>query len=232
MARTEPARMGEGWTLIGVGIVLLGLALRLRTTLVVVAAALATGAVAGLPFLPQNGQEGLLAMLGRGFADNRLMSLFIITLPAIGLCERYGLQKRSGELIHKLPAATPGKLLMVYQWFRISHGALGLRMNGHPSFVRPLIYPMALGAAEEPSEEQVERLKAASAAAENYGNFYGQNLSWVQAGVLLVFGVMKGLGVPVDLHRLVLFTVPVVGLSIVVAAWQFRRLDRGLVRKP
>lgn len=202
--------------LIGVGIVLLGLALRLRTTLVVVMAALVTGLVAGLPGL------SLLEMLGKAFADNRLMSLFLLTLPAIGLCERHGLQKRAGELIRRLPRATPARLLLFYQSFRVAGGALGLRMNGHPSFVRPLVYPMALGAAEDPEKE--ETLKAASAAAENYGNFYGQNLSPVQAGILLVFGVMQGLGVPVSLPRLVLFTIPVVVLSLAISAWQMRRL--------
>lgn len=220
---------------------LLGLAFRLRTTLVVVAAALATGLVSGLPLLPGPDHEGLLGMLGRGFADNRLMSLFLITLPAIGICERYGLQRRAGRLIHKLPeltagwarrlgreplVVTPGRLLIVYQWFRISNGALGIRLNGHPSFVRPLVYPMALGAADEPEGEATEKLKAASAAAENYANFYGQNLSIVQAGILLVFGVMQGLDITVSLPRLVFFTVPVVLLSMAVAAVQFLRLDR------
>lgn len=212
--------------LVGVGIVLLGLALRLRTTLVVVAAALVTGLVSGIGLFPSADHPGLLSILGKGFADNRLMSLFLITLPAIGLAERYGLQRRSAELIHKLPAATPGRLMIVYQWFRILHGALGLRMNGHPSFVRPLVLPMAVGACDDPDEEQVERLKAAGSAAENYGNFYGQNLNIVQAGVLLVFGVMKGLGVEVSLLKMVAYTTPVVLMSMLVAAWQFRRLDK------
>lgn len=85
---------------------------------------------------------------------------------------------------------------------------------------------MAKGALDEPDENKVEQLKAASAAAENYGNFYGQNLNIVQAGLLLVFGVMQGLDVEVNLVRMVMFTIPVVLLSILVAAWQFNRMDR------
>ena len=38
------------------------------------------------------------ALLGRAFAENRLMTLFIITLPAIGLSERFGLQRQSAAL--------------------------------------------------------------------------------------------------------------------------------------
>lgn len=237
--------MPEWFKLIGIVIVLVGFAFKLRTTLVVVAAALVTGLIAGLPlfssegffqsftFLTKPGQEGIINMLGRAFSDNRLMTLFIITLPAIGLAERYGLQEQSAVLIKKIRAATVGRLAIVYQLFRILHGVLGLRLNGHASFVRPLIFPMSVGAAEaknaaELAPEKLELIKAANSASENYGNFYGQNLSIVQAGILLVYGVMKGLGYEISLWRLVLFTMPIVFLSIVFAAVQFLLLDRRL----
>jgi uncharacterized membrane protein len=226
--------------LIGVAIVVIGLALRLRTTLVVVAAALATGLAAGLPlfsheglfreipFLTRPGQTGIINTLGRAFADNRLMTLFILTLPAVGLSERFGLQAESAALIRRIRAATVGRLQIVYQLFRVLHGAVGIRLNGHPSFVRPLVFPMSAGAARGASARDLETIKAANAAAENYGNFYGQNLSPVQAGVLLVFGVMQGLGFTLSVWSLVKYTIPVVAASIVLGAVQFRRLDRRL----
>ncbi|HYN84151.1 MAG TPA: DUF969 family protein [Pyrinomonadaceae bacterium] len=231
----------------GIVIVVAGLALRLRPTLVVVTAGVVTGLVAGLPllssegfvrgvpYLTREGQEGIVNMLGRAFAENRLMTLFIITLPAVGLAERYGLQEQSARLIRRISAATVGRLLVVYQLFRVAMGALGIRLLGHPAFVRPLVFPMSLGAAEAEAGvndveslpvREVERIKAADAAAENYGNFYGQNLSPVQAGVLLVYTTMKGLGYEVSLWRLVLFTLPVVLYSVVLGALQFHLLDR------
>src|SRR4029453_5621278 len=85
-------------------------------------------------------------LLGRAFTENRLVTLFILTLPAIGLAERYGLQEQAGALIRRFAAATVGRLAIVYQLFRVLMGALGLRLNGHPAFVRPLIFPMSLGA--------------------------------------------------------------------------------------
>ena len=252
--------------LIGVVIIVVGIALKLRTTLVVVVAALATGLVAGLPLfshegffqhlplLTKPGQVGIINTLGKAVADNRLMTLFIITLPAIGLCERFGVQEQSAKLIRGIRAATVGRLQIVYQLFRVLHGALGIRLNGHPSFVRPLVFPMSVGAAQtrygtesgsdrvysdeaEPTQSlplpvlnqlSVERIKAANAAAENYGNFYGQNLSPVQAGILLVFGVMNGLGFAVGVWDLVWYTVPVVAASILLAIVQFSLLDRWL----
>jgi uncharacterized membrane protein len=231
----------------GIVIVIVGLALRLRTTLVVVTAALLTGLSAGLPlfssdgifqslpFLTKPGQEGIVDMLGRAFADNRLMTLFIITLPAIGLAERYGLQEQSAALIRRIAAATVGRLQIAYQLFRLINGILGLRLNGHPSFVRPLIFPMSMGAAEaefgaasaeELPEEVVEEIKAANSASENYGNFYGQNLSPVQPGILLVFGVLNGLGYAVSVWSLVAYAIPIATISVLLGAVQFWLLDR------
>ena len=237
----------EIFKLTGVVIVVVGLALRLRTTLVVLTAGLVTGLISGLPLfsaegvfagvpvLTSPGREGIVNILGRAFADNRLMTLFIVTLPAIGLAERYGLQERSADVIRRVSAATVGRLLITYQLFRVLMGILGIRLLGHPAFVRPLVFPMALGAAESEAgarsvealpEREVERIKAGSAASENYGNFYGQNLSPVQAGVLLVFTTLNGLGYAVSLWSIVLYAVPVATLSVVVAAAQFILLDR------
>lgn len=244
--------MPEWLKLIGIVIVVAGLALRLRTTLVVVTAALVTGLLAGLPlfssegvfeaapYLTRAGQEGIINMLGRAFADNRLMTLFIITLPAIGLAERYGLQEQSAALIRRIKAATVGRLQIVYQLFRVLTGIMGLRLNGHPAFVRPLIFPMSIGAAEAAAEaksvdelpdEKVERIKAANSASENYGNFYGQNLSPVQPGILLVFGVLNGLGYVVSVWSLVLFAIPITTLSVLLGAVQFYLLDREYRKK-
>jgi len=226
--------------LAGVAIVVVGLALRLRTTLVVVVAALVTGLVSGLPlfshegffqylpYLTKPGQAGVINTLGKAFADNRLMTLFIITLPAIGLAERYGLQERSANLIRKIRAATVGRLQIIYQLFRVAHGSMGIRLNGHPSFVRPLIFPMSVGAAQATDTDSIEKIKAANAAAENYGNFYGQNLSPVQAGILLVYGVMQGLGLTVGVGDLVKYTIPIFIASIILAVIQFLWLDRAL----
>lgn len=237
----------ELFKLTGIAIVVIGLAFKLRTTLVVVTAGIVTGLLAGLPLfsaggfftgvpmLSKPGQEGIIDMLGRAFADNRLMILFIITLPAIGLAERYGLQEQAAQLVRRIKAATVGRLLVIYQLFRILMGIMGIRLSGHPAFVRPLVFPMSLGAAEATARAktveslpaaEIETIKAANSASENYGNFYGQNLSPVLPGILLVYGVMKGLGYTVNLWSLVLFAIPIVVISIILAAIQFWLLDR------
>ena len=115
-----------------------------------------------------------------------------------------------------------------------------MRLNGHPSFVRPLIFPMSVGAAEatfgassaeDVPEDVIEEIKAANASSENYGNFYGQNLSLVQPGILLVFGVMTGLGYSISVWSLVMFAIPIATISVVLGATQFLLLDRRYRRK-
>lgn len=249
--------VAELWKLTGIVIVVAGLALRLRTTLVVVTAALVTGLIAGLPLFTNAGlfhdlplvtqpvaegaaPEGIINMLGRAFAEYRYVTLFIITLPAIGLAERFGLQEQAAAFIRRFRAATAGRLQIVYQLFRVLVGLLGIRVNGHPAFVRPLIYPMSVGAAEatanvgsadELPAAVVEEIKAANAASENYGNFYGQNLNIVQAGILLVESTLRGLGYPVSTLRLVLFAIPITTLSVILGAVQFLWLDRWMARR-
>ena len=73
--------------LIGVLIVVIGFILKLDTLAVVVVAGLATGLVAGMS--PMD----ILNTLGTAFITNRTATLFILTLPVIGLCERNGLKE-------------------------------------------------------------------------------------------------------------------------------------------
>jgi uncharacterized membrane protein len=235
----------ESLRLLGLVILVIGLLLRLRPTLVVVTAAVVTGLLAGMPiYAPElaatqgpPAREGIINMLGRTFTENRLVSLFIITLPAIALSERFGLQERAGIVIQRIRAATVGRLQIAYQLFRVLVGAMGIRLNGHAAFVRPLIFPMSIGAVagaaesggartESLDERRLEEIKANDAAAENYGNFYGQNLSPVQPGILLVYGALRGLGYEVSVWRLILFTTPIVLSSVILGATQFLLLDR------
>lgn len=237
--------MTELLPLLGLLVLGIGLLLRLRPTLVVVAAAVVTGLLAGMPLhapeLPaiagSPAPEGIVNMLGRAFVDNRFVSLFIITLPAIALSERFGLQERAAAVIGRVRAATVGRLQIVYQVFRVLVGALGIRLNGHAAFVRPLVFPMSVGVAaadatsagavsSEKEERRLEEIKATDAAAENYGNFYGQNLSPVQPGMLLVYGALKALGYEVSLWRMILVSVPIVASSVILGAVQFLLLDR------
>jgi uncharacterized membrane protein len=223
--------------LIGVAVVVLGFLLRLRVTVIVVAAGLVTGLAGGLPLVGSDTEPGIIDTLGRAFANTRIISLWVLTLPSIGLAERYGLQEQARRVILRIPAATAGRLQMIYQFFRMAIVAAGIRIgSGHVAFSRPLVLPMALGAAnvsgnDEAEIEAAERIRAATAASENYGNFFAQNLFFGASGVALVVTTLQQQGLVVDPRRVARWSIPIAIASVALAAFQYWRLDRWLARR-
>src|ERR1700741_989071 len=130
-------------TLVGVGIVILGFALKLNPLLVVVTAAVATGLAAGIDLV------AIVTQFGHAFTQNRYMALVWLTLPVIGMLEKNGLKERAQTLIAQVGAATTGRLLMPYMAIRQLPASLGLTaFGGHAAMGRPRVAPMAEAAAE------------------------------------------------------------------------------------
>jgi len=214
--------------LIGILIIVIGFILKLDTIAVVLVAGIVTGLVGGLGFTE------ILSTLGEAFINTRYMTIFLLTLPVIGILERNGLRERAAYLIKKLNSMTAGKVLMIYVFIREVAAALSLRLGGHVQFIRPLILPMAQGAAENKygqlSDEQLEQLKGYSASAENYGNFYGQNVFIASGGVLLVVGTLDELGFTVTPLAVSKAAIPVAIVAFLVAVVQYYLLDKKLTR--
>ena len=215
--------------LIGILIIIIGFIAKLDTIAVVVGAGIVTGLVSGLSF------DQIMVTLGKAFVDNRSMSLFIISLPVIGLLERYGLRERAAYLIGKLKSATFGRLTSLYLVIRTFAAMFSIRLGGHVQFIRPLILPMAQGAAEakygEIEEEDKEKIKGLEAAVENYGNFFGQNFFVASGGVLLIVGVMKGLNYTVEALDIAKASLPIALIIMVVGTIQFLYVDKKLDKK-
>ena len=130
--------MGNVWTLLGVLIVIVGFVLKFDTLATVVVAGVVTGLIGGLSPME------ILNTLGESFITNRTATLFVLTLPVIGMCERYGLRDKATDFIRKLKNATTGRVLSLYLVIRTIAAAFSLRIGGHPQFIRPLINPMAV----------------------------------------------------------------------------------------
>jgi uncharacterized membrane protein len=133
----------------------------------------------------------ILDAFGTGFAGSRSVTTFVIVLPVIGLIERYGLQEQAKRLISKLRSLTTGRLLASYMLIRQVTLAVGLNSLGGPAqTVRPLIYPMAEGAALQKhgtlSEKATEKIKSHAAAADNIGAFYGEDIFVAIGSILLI----------------------------------------------
>ncbi|MFC1255495.1 DUF969 domain-containing protein [Staphylococcus xylosus] len=223
----------EWLKLIGILIIILGFLFKIDTIAVILIAAVVTGIVSGLDFY------SILETLGKAFVDNRLVTLFILTLPMVGLIERFGLKKQASNMIGKVKRVTSGRLMTIYLLIREIAGVASIRIGGHPQFVRPLINPMVQGALktrynlknDEVDESDIEKIKAQTSAMENYGNFFGQNLFVGAAGVLLMVGTFQSLGIKVDAIELVLASVPI-ALIVLVLVWLNNiRFDKYLDKK-
>lgn len=215
--------------LIGILIIIIGFIIKLDTIAVVVVAGIATGLVSGMSF------NDIITTLGKAFVENRYMSLFIISLPAIGILERYGLREKAADLISKIKSATFGRLTSVYLIIRTLASMFSVRIGGHVQFIRPLILPMSEGAAKsrygELDEEDSQAIRGLNGAVDNYGNFFGQNFFMASGGVLLIVGVMKELNYPVEALDIAKASLPIAIIIMVIGTIQFLYYDKKFDKK-
>ena len=222
--------MIDYWPLLGIALVVIGFALRFNPLLVVAVAAIVTGLLGGMPFVK------VLATLGHGFNENRFVTLPYIVLPVIGLLERYGLQQRARALISSIRGATTGRLLIVYLVFRQVVSALGLKdVAGHAQMVRPLLAPMAVAAAEkqhgELDEDTDEQVKAMSAATDNVGLFFGEDIFLAIASILLIQASLASFGIALTPLQLSMWAIPSAICALVIHGARLLLFDRRLVRR-
>jgi uncharacterized membrane protein len=213
--------------LIGIAIVVLGFALRLNPLLVVASAAVATGLAAG------HGLVDVIASLGKAFIDSRSVSVVWLALPVIGMLERAGLKERARALISGIRAATTGRLLLAYLALRQLTAALGLTsLGGHAQMVRPLLAPMAEGAAEHRygrlPDAVRHRIRAHAAAADNIGVFFGEDIFIAIGSILLIKGFLDENGIHVEPTRLAIWAIPTAVCAFVIHGVRLLLLDRSL----
>ncbi|MEG3789247.1 DUF969 domain-containing protein [Lysobacter sp. CCNWLW3] len=218
------------WPLLGVAAVVLGFALRLNPALVVVVAGFITGLAAQLSPLD------VLEVLGKAFTDKRFLLLFLLTLPVIGLLERHGLKEHAQAWIAKLRRATMGRLLIAYLLMRQFFSALGLTsLGGHPQTVRPLLAPMAEGAAQarhgELPEDERQRIRAMSAGTDNVGLFFGEDIFIAFGAVLLIQSFYAEHGIRLDPIQIALWGIPTAICAFLIHSWRVLRFERRLAQR-
>ncbi|MET0321311.1 MAG: DUF969 domain-containing protein [Duganella sp.] len=218
------------WPLLGVGVIVIGFALRAHPVLVVIAACFVTGFAAFMDV------PTLLATVGTAFIKTRNLPLILLLpLAAIGLLERYGLKEHAQASIARIRSATTGRLLIVYLAVRELSAAFGLTsIGGHPNMVRPLIAPMAEGAAEVRypalSLALRHRIRAMAAATDNVGLFFGEDVFVAFGAIVLMQTFLRGEGLEVDPLHIALWGIPTAVTAFIVHAWRLRRLDAEIMR--
>lgn len=219
------------WPLIGVAVIIAGFVLRAHPVLVVVVACAVTGVAAAMPV------EAILASLGAAFVKTRnLPMILLLPLAAIGLLERFGLREHAQASIARIRAATTGRLLIVYLFIREVSAAFGLTsLGGHASMVRPLVAPMAEGAAEARhgaiSDRLRYRIRAMSAATDNIGLFFGEDVFVAFGAIVLMTTILQAEGVPVDPLHIALWGIPTAITAFIIHAWNLVRFDAEVARE-
>jgi uncharacterized membrane protein len=213
------------WPLAGVALVVAGFAFRINPLLVVVAAAVATGLLAGLPPLE------LLRTIGAGFLKGRFLLVVLLALPVIGLAERAGLRERAAAWVARLPGATAGRVLIGYLAARQFTAMIGLTsLGGHAQTVRPLLAPMAEAAAElrdgPLDDAERQKLRAMCAATDNVALFFGEDVFLAFGAVLLIQAFLASQGVQLEPMQIALWGLPTAIAAFVIHAWRLVRRDR------
>ena len=216
--------------LFGIFVVVGGFALKLNPMLVVTASALVTGLLAGM------GPLEVIAIFGKAFNDNRIIAIVWIVLPVIGLLERYGLQQHARSAISGFQRASAGRLLILYLGYRQLTAAIGLHSTaGHAQTVRPLVAPMALGAAEKQhgalDECEQETVKAYAAATDNVGLFFGEDIFFAIGSIVLIQATLATYGIDLAPLELAVWAIPTAIAAFVIHGARLVLLDRWLRRR-
>jgi uncharacterized membrane protein len=217
------------WPLLGIAVVVGGFALRLNPALVVVVAGITSGLLADLPM------ADLLALLGRAFVSNRILLLFVLTLPTIGLLERAGLREHAHAWVARLRNLTLARLLIAYLGLRQVLSMLGLiDLAGHAQTVRPLLAPMAEAAADkiDPglSADERDKVKALAAATDNVGRFFGEDVFLAFGAVLLIQGFYAQHGINLDARGIAIWALPTAIAAFVIHALRLYLYQRRLCK--
>jgi len=215
------------WPLLGIALVVIGFALKYNPMLVVTVSAIVTGLIAGMDPVQ------VISTFGKAFNDNRIIAIVWIVLPVIGLLERFGLQQRAAALIRSLRNATTGRLLILYLLYRQVTAAIGLHSTaGHPQTVRPLVAPMALAAAEkqhgELTEAEVDTVKSYSAATDNVGLFFGEDIFFAIGSIVLIQQTLFTYGYNLAPLELAFWAIPSAIAAFFIHSARLLLLDRKL----
>lgn len=218
------------WPLLGVGVVIAGFALRRNPVLVVVIAGLVSGLAFGMR-LPD-----LLALLGKTFVENRVLLLFLLTLPAIGLLEHFGLRERARIWITRFRGLTLARFQIAYLGLRQLLSMAGLtHVAGHPQTVRPLVAPMSEAAAERTlgplTDKERDTVRASAAATDNVGLFFGEDVFMAFGAVLLIQGFFARNGIELEPLAISLWALPTAIAAFVIHSVRVRLLQRRLERE-
>ena len=124
--------------------------------------------------------------------------------------------------------------MTLYLAIRVFAAATSLRIGGHIQFIRPLIHPMARGAAVakhgDLGEATEDDIKGLCAGVENFGNFFGQNCFLGASGTLLIVSTLTEQGIDVDVLGVAMWSIPIAIAAVVIGTVYFLLYDKKLAK--
>lgn len=174
--------------------------------------------------------------IGKAFADNRYVGIVWLILPLLGVLERYGLKKQAENIVNKFRSATTGKILIAYFTFRQITSALGLlSLGGQARTVRPLVAPMAEAAAKVKyknlQHEDIQKIRAHSAASDNISVFFGEDIFIAVHSILLIIAFYDGYNISLKPIELSMWAIPTAIVAYIVHCSRIYMFDKRLDRK-
>lgn len=127
-------------SLLGVVVVIIGFALKLEPIAIIVVSAIVTAVCGGINVVD------LLTSVGTTFVANRNQLITIILMILTGTLEKNGLKEAASELIKKAKGLTSGVLIAIWNIIDEICIIFKIPITGIPTFVRPVLMPMTLGA--------------------------------------------------------------------------------------
>lgn len=220
------------WPLIGLLVIIVGFLIRINPVLVVIVSGIITGLTANMPI------NQILAELGEGFLNTRNLALILLLpLVVIGMLERHGLKDHAQAWISRIKSVTAGRLLIIYLFIREITAAMGLTsLGGHPQMVRPLLAPMAEGAMENrygPLPNHIRyRLRAMSAASDNVGLFFGEDVFVAFGAIIFMHNFMQqAANIETEPLHIAFWGIPTAICAFLIHSYRLYRMDQKLCKE-
>lgn len=216
-------------SLLGVVVVIIGFALKLEPIAIIVVSAIVTAVCGGINVVD------LLTSVGTTFVANRNQLITIILMILTGTLEKNGLKEAGAALIRKAKGLTTGMLIAIWGVLDEICIIFKIPITGIPTFVRPVLMPMTLGAITshgyDVAPEHEETIKALYGKDYNVSNFFGQCLFAANSSVLLIQSTLASIGYEVDVMQIVAVQIPVALFAMLVNATQTLIVDGRMVKK-
>lgn len=216
-------------SLLGVVVVIIGFALKLEPIAIIVVSAIVTAVCGGINVVD------LLTSVGTTFVANRNQLITIILMILTGTLEKNGLKEAGAALIRKAKGLTTGMLIAIWGVLDEICIIFKIPITGIPTFVRPVLMPMTLGAITshgyDVAPEHEETIKALYGKGSNMANFFGQCLFAANSSVLLIQSTLASIGYEVDVMQIVAVQIPVALFAMLVNATQTLIVDGRMVKK-